>query len=426
MRKLFCLSLLVLPGLIAAQDATSRIIPDTIQHIIPGKINSEDQLKKPYIILISADGFRYDLADKYHAVNLIRLRSHGVAADYMQPVFPSLTFPNHYSIATGEYASHDGIVDNTFYDPISGRVYSMNNRKTVEDSSWYGATPIWVLAEKQGMLTASYYWVGTEAAIQGIRPTYYYKFNSKISMADRIRDTKNWLLLPEEKRPHLITFYIPDVDHQEHMYGVDSKQTAEAVQYVDNAVGNLVRTIDSLNLPVNYIFLSDHGMTDIDTIHTLSIPGTIDTSRFILLNSLTLVHMYAKQPGDILPAYKILKAQANGYDVYLSANAPARWHYSKRDDSFNRIGDILLVAHPPKVFNLSKRGLPAATHGYDPAIPLMHATFYAWGPAFKTNLKIRGFENVNVFPLMANILALKIANPVDGNLKVLKPVRVSN
>ena len=186
--------------------------------------------------------------------NLIRLRTSGVSADYMQPVFPSLTFPNHYSIATGEYPVHDGIVDNTFYDPAKRKVYSMGNRKIVEDSSWYGATPIWVLAEKQNMLSASFYWVGAESAIQGIRPTYYYKYNTLITMRDRIQDVRNWLLLPEDKRPHLITFYIPDVDHQEHTYGVNSKQTEEAVHYVDDAVADLVRTMDSLNLPVNLYF----------------------------------------------------------------------------------------------------------------------------------------------------------------------------
>ncbi|HEY4936604.1 MAG TPA: ectonucleotide pyrophosphatase/phosphodiesterase [Puia sp.] len=418
MRKIFFIPFLMLSGFLKAQDST--------QHIVPGRSNSADQLKKPYIILISADGFRYDLADKFQAKNLIRLRSSGVAADYMQSVFPSLTFPNHYSIATGDYPVHDGIVDNTFFDPGRNQVYAMGNRKEVEDSSWYDATPLWVLAEKQKMLTASFYWVGAEAAIQGIRPTYYYKFNSLIPMGDRIRDVRNWLLLPEEKRPHLITFYIPDVDHEEHLHGVDSKQVEEAVHYVDDAVAKLVRTLDSLSLKVSYIFVSDHGMMDIDTVHTLSLPKTIDTSRFVILNSLALVHMYARDSVDILPAYKELKSAAKDYDVYLAANLPARWHYSKKEDRYNRIGDIVLVAQAPKVFKLNPRNLPVATHGFDPAITLMYATFYAWGPAFKSNYKINGFENINVFPLIANILQLKITDPVDGNLKVLKPILKTN
>jgi predicted AlkP superfamily pyrophosphatase or phosphodiesterase len=340
----------------------------------------------------------------------------------MQSVFPSLTFPNHYSIATGDYPVHDGIVDNSFFDPARNQVYTMSNRKEVEDSSWYDANPIWVLAEKQNMLTASFYWVGAEAAIRGTRPTYYYKFNTLIPMDDRIRDVRNWLSLPEEKRPHLITFYIPDVDHEEHLHGVDSKQAENAVHFVDESVAQLVRTIDSLNLPVNYIFISDHGMTDIDTVNTLSLPKTIDTSRFVILNSLALVHMYAKNSADILPAYKELKSEAKDYDVYLASDLPERWHYSKKEDHDNRIGDIILVSHPPKVFNLNGHRLNAATHGFDPALTVMHATFYAWGPAFKSNYKIKGFENIDIYPLITDILQLKISEPVDGNLNVLKPI----
>jgi len=415
MRKLLSLPFFILPIFLCAQQ-------DSTQHIVPDRSNNRSQIKKPYIILISADGFRYDLADKYNAQNLIRLRNSGIEADYMKSVFPSLTFPNHYSIATGEYPDHDGIVDNSFFDPERGQTYMMGNRNEVEDSSWYGATPIWVLAEKQGMLTASFYWVGAEAAIQGVRPTYYYKFNSLIPMNDRIRYVRNWLQLTEDKRPHLITFYISDVDHQEHLHGVDSKQTEEAVHYVDQSVASLVRTLDSLNLPINYIFVSDHGMTNIDTLNTLSLPKTIDTSRFVILNSLALVHMYARDSTEILPAYKILKGAEIDFDAYLTTDMPARWHYNKKNDRYNRIGDIILVAHPPKVFNLNGHHLNLATHGFDPDLTVMHASFYAWGPAFKSNLKIRGFENINIYPLVANILQLKIPDPVDGDLKVLKPI----
>jgi predicted AlkP superfamily pyrophosphatase or phosphodiesterase len=422
MRKLLHAAFLLLTGVAHAQDSPKRVLPDTMQYMIPGRTNHPDHLKKPYIILISADGFRNDLADKYQAENLIRLRTSGVSADYMLPVFPSLTFPNHYSIATGDYPSHNGIVDNNFYDPAKDLVYRMSNKKGVEDSSWYGGTPLWVLAENQGMLSASFYWVGAEASIRGVRPTYYYKFNSLITMNDRIRYVRNWLSLPEDVRPHLITFYIPDVDHEEHMHGVDSKQVEDAVHYVDRSIAHLVSTIDSLNLPVSYIFLSDHGMVDIDTLHTLTLPKAIDTSRFIIMNSQAIVHMYAKNPEDILPAYKILESAAKDYEVYLATHMPARWHYSKKDDRYNRIGDIILVSHPPKVFNLTGRRLDPATHGFDPALPVMHATFYAWGPAFKEKLKIRGFENIHIYPLIADILQLKVTETVDGDLKVLEPI----
>jgi len=380
------------------------------------------QQKKPYVILISADGFRYDLADKYQASNLVRLRDKGVSASYMQSCYPSLTFPNHYSIVTGLYPAHHGIVDNTFYDEKKQAVYSLGNKKAVADSSWYGGTPLWVLAEKQQMLTASFYWVASESAIQGVRPTYYYIYNEAIPIERRIEAVKNWLQLPEKIRPHFITFYFPEVDHQEHKFGPDSKETADAVRFVDESVGKLVSTVDSLHLAVNFIFLSDHGMISIDTVATLSLPASVDTNKFTILPGLSLLHLYAKDTTDVQTTYEALKKEANDYEVYLAGNIPARWHYSRKDDRYNRIGNIILVPHPPKVFNIRHRHVPLAEHGYDPAITEMHASFYAWGPAFRNHKKINGFENIHVYPLVAKILGLRYINAIDGKLQVLGPI----
>ena len=417
MRKYPALMIMVLicPVLLFAQV-------DITQHIMPGRSNSTQQEQKPYVILISADGFRYDLADKYHATNLQRLRSQGVNAKAMIPSYPSLTFPNHYTIVTGLYPAHHGLVDNTFYDKKRNEIYKLSNRKAVEDSSWYGGTPLWVLAEKQQMVTASFYWVGAESAIQGVRPAYYYRFNDSIDMDTRIQVVKDWLTLPEDKRPHLITFYMPQVDHQEHMYGPDSKQAEEAVHFVDESIAKMVRMTDSLKLPVNYIFLSDHGMIAVDTVHSLSLPSSIDTMKFKVPDSDVLLHLYANNPSDIQPTYAALKKQAVDFNVYLANQIPARWHYSKSDDRYNRIGDMILVPKPPKVFNIRHKSVTPGKHGFDNALPQMRATFYAWGPAFKQHLQIGAFENVNVYPLVAEILGLSITDKIDGSIKVLGPV----
>lgn len=415
MRIILVLMIWISPLLLAAQA-------DTTQQVVPGRINSIQQQQKPYVILISADGFRYDLADKFNAVNLQKLREQGVAAKAMIPSYPSLTFPNHYTIVTGLYPSHHGLVDNTFYDKKRNETYRLGNRRAVEDSSWYGGTPLWVLAEQQQMVTASFYWVGSEAAIQGVRPTYYYRYNELIDIDSRIQVVKNWLTMPEEKRPHLITFYLPQVDHEAHGYGIDSEQTEEAVHLVDSAIGKMVRMTDSLKLPVNYIFLSDHGMMNVDTAQTLPRPASIDSSKFILPAGTVLAHLYAKEQKDVLPAYAALKLEAVDYDVYLNSEIPARWHYGVKDDLYNRIGDILLVPRPPKVFNFFGRRVLPGQHGFDNALPEMHAVFYAWGPAFRQHQQIDAFENVHVYPLIANILGLTITDPIDGSLDVLQPV----
>jgi predicted AlkP superfamily pyrophosphatase or phosphodiesterase len=165
---------------------TAAFAQDTTQKIIPNRKNSIAQQKKPYVILISADGFRYDYAKKYNAQNLLDLSSKGVQAESMIPSYPSVTFPNHYALVSGLYPSHSGLVNNSFYDRERHDSYSMSNKQKVSDSSWYFGSPLWVLAEQQKMLSASFYWVASEAAIQGTNPTYYYVYNDKIAIHDRI------------------------------------------------------------------------------------------------------------------------------------------------------------------------------------------------------------------------------------------------
>lgn len=422
MRRFFFVQCYILVGLchLSAQD--------TLQHEVPDRRNSAAQKQKPYVILISADGFRYDFAVKYKATNLLRLAGKGVMAAYMQPSFPSLTFPNHYSIITGLYPSHHGLTDNEFYDRNSGVRYSMGNKKQVADASWYGGTPLWVLAEQQQMLTASFYWVASETPIKGMQPTYYYFYNEKIAMQQRIAEVKRWLELPEDKRPHFITFYFPQVDHEAHNHGPDSKEARDAVHFVDESVGKLTAMVDSLKLPVNFIFVADHGMTKVDNKYAIFLPKAIqDSARFevpyrYVTSSTSVLQVYVRDKGEIITVYNTLKKEATNYDVYLAENMPQRWHYGKVDDRYNRIGDIILVARPPALFNVgTKLNTNMGKHGYDPALPNMRAVFYAWGPAFK-KIKIGGFENVNVYPLIAKILGLEYSFEIDGKLEVLEPV----
>lgn len=395
---------------------------DTVQRRVPGRQNSAAQQAKPYVILISADGFRYDYAHKYAAANLLRLSGQGVRSRSMLPAFPSLTFPNHYTLATGLYPAHHGLVNNHFYDPARGARYSMSNKAIAYDSSWYGGTPLWVLAEKQQLLSACFYWVGSEVAVQGVRPTYYYLYNEVIPIDERLKTVKHWLQLPEEERPHLITFYFPEVDHEGHVHGPDSKETAEAVHFVDSAIGRLCAMVDSLQLPVNYVFVSDHGMGAADTVNTLRLP-TVDTTRFVTVAGDILVNYYAKDKAFIPELYQQLKSGADGYDVYLPDQSPASWHYRKEDDRYNRIGDVLLVARFPRMFTWGSRRPNPGRHGYDPrAAKDMNATFMAWGPAFKKGKVIGSFENIHVYALITRLLGLTIDQPVDSRGEVLKKI----
>lgn len=409
-----CMAAMMMIASIFAQDTT--------QQIIAGRKNSATQMKKPYVIMISIDGMRTDFAELHHASFLQKVSKEGVRAKYMIPSFPSLTFPNHYAIATGQYPAHNGLVDNTYFDKATGVQYSMSNVKLVTNPKYYGGTPIWVLAEKQQMISASYFWVGSEAPVEGTHPTYYYNYNEKTNIAIRIKAVKDWLSLPEEKRPHLITFYFPEVDHDAHTYGTKDNKVTKAVQFVDSAINAIQENLKDLNLPINYIVVSDHGMTDVDNVNTMGLPKQIDTASFRVPWGDALLHLYAKDSSKINATVEALKKDTS-FNTYTLDETPAYWHYAKKDDRFDRLGDIIITPNLPKVFNLGTRKTTPGKHGFDNHHPDMRATFIAWGPAFKKGLVIDGFENINVYPLIANILGLQLdEKKIDGSFNVLAPI----
>ena len=397
---------------------------DTAQVVIPNKVNSTFAKEKPYLILISTDGFRYDYAKKYNAENLLKFSNQGVSAKAMLPSFPSITFPNHWSLITGLYPSHHGLVDNFFYDYSRKEFYAMSKKENAEDGSWYGGVPLWSLAEKQGVVSASLQWVGSASEAGGIRPTYYYHYHEKFTPEEKINKVVNWLKLPEDVRPHFISLYFPEVDAAGHHYGPETDETKNAVKLVDNAIGNLVEKVNQLGLKnVNFIFVSDHGMIKIDKENPLSIPEMLlNKERFDIYNSQTLLRVVVKNPDEVKSAYRELKkSKTEDYQVFLTKKFPRKLHYGTKDDKYNRIGQILLVPNAPKIFLEKGKSTSAGKHGYNPRkTPEMKAVFYAWGDVFKNQTEIDEFQNVSVYPLVAEILGLKISEPIDGEVSVLE------
>ncbi len=388
---------------------------DSLQTRVSGRKNSPSQTKKPYVVIISADAFRYDYAQKFQAKNLLRLAASGVAAEYMIPSFPTVTRPNHFAIMSGLHPAHSGIVANGFYD-------ANRKQKWVDsDASFIKTEPIWVTAEKQKLLTASIYWPNAIVPIQGILPTYNYdrpkKGDKAVTMNDRVKALKNWLQMPEDIRPHFISIYLGAADHEGHQHGPESAEVIKAVQNIDDVVGKLAAVAKESGLPVNFIFVADHGMAAVDK-RPIPFPA-IDTSKFVIYRIGALVNLQAKNKADILPTYERIKAiQQQDYQVYLKKDAPADWYYGEKDDRFNRIGDIMLMTKFPFLFGPKT---PAGTHGFLPSETDMHASFYAWGPAFKEHLTIPGFQNIEVYEVMTKILGITpLAN--DGTGKLVKAI----
>lgn len=419
MRKFLILLMISINGLITAQKQAPI---DTAQMITPYRVNASGISEKPYVILISADGFRYDYIKKYAAHNLHHLAENGVwAKKGMYPSYPSITFPNHYSIATGMYPARHGIVDNVFYDPQRDDMYRLGSGSVI-DGSWYRGLPIWGLAEQQGLLSACLFWVGSESNAGGYMPTYWYKYHEKFNDDDRIRIVRNWLTMPDSIRPHLITLYFPEVDKMGHKYGPEAKETEASVHYIDKAIQKLVNELEPLNLPINYIFVSDHGMIGVPKSDYIPMPD-IDTEKYKVVNTRTIARITAFDRKDILPLYqKLVDVKPKDYKVYLAENFPQKLHYSTREDTSRRIGDIILVPAGSKLLVSADRpNPPIGNHGFDHRkVPEMKAAFIAWGPAFKAGKKLCPFENVDIYPMIAQILSLQIHQPIDGNMKRLK------
>jgi predicted AlkP superfamily pyrophosphatase or phosphodiesterase len=383
--------------------------------------NAAAQQSKHYIVLVSLDGFRYDYARKYGATHLLSIAAKGASVpDGMIPAYPSFTFPNHYTLVTGLYPEHHGIVGNSFYDPARKERYSYTDPKTNTDGSWYGGTPLWSLAEKQGMRSACFFWPGSEAEIAGERPSFYLKYTTDYPDDQRIDQVIAWLKLPPEQRPHFITLYYPNVDHAGHEFGPDSPQTAEAVKHVDQLMGTLEKDLAALHLPIDLVIVSDHGMEKIQG-------GWIDLDKFAPLDGLITVgsYLYAPSEQGANAAYQKLKAADPSFMVYRRANVPAELHFNSNP----REGDPVIVARGPYAIrdhappaDREDRAPMVGNHGFDPwMMPNMKAVFYAEGPDIRHNVKLKPFENVNVFPLLVKILGLD-SPQVDGSPNVLSGI----
>ncbi len=389
-----------------------------------GGVNAERHRDAPYVIMISFDGFRHDYYDRWEAPNFRRVIRRGARAVSLIPVFPTKTFPNHYSLATGMYPARHGLVDNYFWDPERQARYGMADREAVEDGSWYGGEPIWVTAETQGMVAASYFWVGTEAAIDGVQPTHWFRYDASVPNEERVDRALEWLALPEAERPHLVMLYFSDVDWQGHEHGPDAPETAAAVRQVDAMLGRLLDGVEGLPIAdrVHLVLVSDHGMAAGDPDRFTLLTDVVDLEGVEAGGAGPYVTLYVGEDPERAERLRGQLAEAlPRASVLQIEETPARWHY--RDNP--RLGDLLVLAELPWLVGVDPRGAEWAEgghHGWDPAHEAMHGIFVAAGPAIRRGVLIPSVESVHVYPLVAHILGLEPNPEADGRLEELRPI----
>lgn len=372
-----------------------------------------------YVVLLSFDGFRHDYLDRGITPSFDRLAAAGVRADALVPVFPTKTFPNHYSIVTGMYVASHGIVSNGFYEPERDEEYRLGDRASVEDGTWYGGEPLWVTAEKQGMVSASMFWVGSEAAIQGIRPTYWNLYDGGYQNADRVRQILEWLALPPGERPHMITGYFSLLDDVGHRYGPESAEVHAGIVEADSLLELLMRGIEALphGDAVSIIVTSDHGMAEVGR-------GFIDLDAEISLEGVRVLvgnpvaNLYFAGDSARADGVRETLSRLANIRVFRRSELPERWHADHP-----RSGDLIVIAEEGWSLGLDpeRAQWSGGTHGYPP-LPSMHGIFVAAGPRIRAGLRIPPFENIHVYPLVTEILGLVPNRDIDGRLEVLAPV----
>jgi len=377
--------------------------------------------KRPTVIVVSMDGFRADYFNKVKTPEFEKFISSSTQASHLKPVFPSVTFVNHYSIVTGLLPEHHGIVNNSMWDPVTKREFEIGNTQEVDRSEWWEGEPIWVTAEKQKVKTATMFWVGSSAEIAGYRPTYWLPYDQSLTKEKRVEQVLKWLDLPQDQRPQLITLYFEDADSAGHQYGPDSPKINEAIRRLDKAIGQLMEGLKARDLEKDtyVILLSDHGMARVERGHRIDLKNYVksDEARIVGKGALALVWPRGKDEEARILA-RVKKSSVH-FKVFDKTQLAKKFQYSNH----RRISPLVFLADlgwylDSGIFASLKPGV-FGLHGYDNCLEDMQAIFLIRGPGVKKGEKVAEIRVIDVYALMAYLLEI-IPAKNDGDLDKIK------
>jgi predicted AlkP superfamily pyrophosphatase or phosphodiesterase len=390
----------------------------------PGRAQAPSGDFKPTVLLVSLDGWRWDYAQKYSAPTLTRLMMSGVSSALI-PSFPSKTFPNHYTIVTGLYPGHHGIVGNTVKDPSSGRRLTMSNRQEVQDPMWWGGEPIWVTLQHAGGIAAPFFWVGSEAPIGGERARFWEPFDESVPASTRVDRVLGWLDLPAAERPTFLTLYFSDVDSAGHSNGPDSSAVADAVHRVDGYLDRLIRGLADRHLQgrVQVVIVSDHGMSEANTSRVVVLDDYLQMEGIDVVDLNPTLGLFPP-PGREETVYRALAGAHPRLRVFRKAESPPHWRYRDHPRVPPIVGVVdegwQLLRRATLEGQVAKGGGPIGVHGYDPKDAMsMRGIFVASGPAFKSGVTVPPFENVHIYDALSEVLGVRPA-PNDGDPRIAR------
>ena len=371
----------------------------------------EGQQKRNLTIVVSLDAFRWDYPTIYNTPWLDSIAANGVAAT-MVPSYPSSTFPNHFTLATGLVPDHHGIVNSQFWAPEKGELFSMGDSATRYNPYYFGGEPIWVTAKKQGVKSASIYWVGSDVAIQGLYPDYYLRWDNepRLTYPQRVDEALRIAKLPESERPSLLMVYFDEPDWTTHHYGPVAEESEAVIEQLDSLMGILYRGLKELDYGVNLIVTSDHGMTEISDEKFISIEQSVNPDWVERIVSTNPTSIFCKE-GCRDSLFEQL-SKVKHISVWRKEEVPAHLNYG----TSNHLGDIIVAPDLGWQFATTPRGLNGA-HGYDINEPDMQIIFRACGPDFKRGYTLpHSFSNVDLYSILAELLKIEPAK-TDGSLE---------
>ncbi|MDE2403440.1 MAG: alkaline phosphatase family protein [Sphingomonadales bacterium] len=365
--------------------------------------------RPPVTVLISIDGFRADYLSRGKTPNVAALAAGGTMA-VLRPSFPSVTFPNHWTLVTGMRPDHHGVVNGYVRDRTTGAVLNM---KTVEGPQWWdGGQPIWITAEKAGIRTGTMFWPGSPVAFGGLRPTVWVPFSKAITSTMRADMVLDWLRRPAPGRIGLITVYFDAVDIAGHHDGPDSPEVNAALADVDAAIGRIRAGLRAMKRPANVVLVSDHGMASVDLSRVLQISDFVNRADYVPISGGPVLFLDAVPGHEAALATGIAKLP--GYvHCWQKGRLPARFAFGSnpRVPDWTCLADehaAVLIAPPAQAPSLGD-------HGYDNDLPSMRALFIGNGPAFPRGRRLPEFDNVDVEPLLRDLLRLPQTPGRDGD-----------
>ncbi|KAM4772150.1 ectonucleotide pyrophosphatase/phosphodiesterase family member 1 [Rhinophrynus dorsalis] len=386
---------------------------------------------KPPLLLFSLDGFRAEYLHTWGGLLPVisKLQKCGTYTRTLRPVYPSKTFPNHYSLVTGLYPESHGLVDNKMYDPKRNASFTLRSAEKFHPS-WYQGEPVWITAMNQGLKTATFFWPGSDVKIKGAYPNYYQMYNRSVPFEERVMTVLRWLRLPENERPHFYTLYLEEPDHSGHGHGPVSSAVIKALMDVDRIVGMLMDGLKELQLDkcVNLILISDHGMEEARCENVAFLNSYLGPSEDYIVISGPAARLRPTKVPDEYFSFDYAGVAKNltcrdpeqHFKAFLKHHLPKRFHFAKND----RI-ELLNFYTDPK-WQVAKsisdvKYCAGGFHGSDNRFSSMQALFIGFGPGFKFQTEVEPFENIEVYNLMCDLLRIVPAanNGTHGSLNHL-------